>query len=116
MPTVYVVQEAVRRDPRTGGWQAVYDITPATVYGELEVLLPRHQIPVMTQPMIAELRHKLRNFKDDDYLLAMGDPVAIAAAAAVASDLNNGRFKMLRWDRQTRQYVEFAVDMKGRAV
>ena len=34
---------------------------------------------------------KLKDFSNNDYLLAMGDPVAIAVASMVASDINKYR-------------------------
>ena len=42
------------------------------------------------------MRKKLENYCDDDYLIAMGDPVAIAIAAMVASDINQGKVNILK--------------------
>lgn len=101
--TVYVVQERVLRTPE--GPQPQYDLTPALKYGRLEALLPPGNVGMTPGPMILQLRNKLRNFDDGDYLLALGDPVAIAAAAIIAAMHNRGRVKMLKWDRRLGDYV-----------
>ena len=54
---------------------------------------------------------KIVNFNDDDYLLLTGDPAAIALAAAVAARQNGGRFKMLKWDRQTAKYFPLSANL-----
>ena len=51
---------------------------------------------------------------DDDYLLMVGDPAAIAAAGAVACMLNNGRMKLLKWDRQEMRYYVVEYDLMRR--
>lgn len=109
---VYIVQEPTKWDAASGTRVAVQDLTPASVFGKLEVLLPSGQLPILTDPLIGTLRHKLRDFCDDDYLLAAGDPLAIACAAAIAAEINNGRFKLLRWDRRAKQYIEFSVNVR----
>jgi hypothetical protein len=57
----------------------------------------------------------LRDFCDEDFLLAMGDPVAIAIASMVAGEVNNGKVNMLKWDRENQCYYNVPIDifMKG---
>lgn len=105
---VYVVQEPRRPDGR-----ALVDISPAVEYGRIEVLLPSGDIVLSPAPVVAALRNGLRNYGDDDYLLALGDPSAIAIAAAVAAEHNAGRFRLLKWDRRMRRYIETRVDIRG---
>ena len=52
-----------------------------------------------------------KNFSDDDYLLLVGDPSIIGACCAIASRYNNGRYKVLKWDRLERRYfpIEFNI-------
>jgi len=61
--------------------------------------------------LIHELRKKLENFNDEDYLLLVGDPAIIAATSAVVSDINNGKFKMLKWDRESAKYYPLSVNL-----
>jgi hypothetical protein len=91
---VYVVQEVSGRN-----------ILPAQRYGKIEILLPQGQIAFLPGPSIYKLNQKLKNFSDSDYLLLIGDPVAIALGAMVASRYNNGKVKFLKWDRQENEYI-----------
>lgn len=100
---VYVVQEDAKKN-----------ITPASEYGEIQILLPPGQIVYSPGPSMARLRIKLKNFGDEDYLLCIGDPVAIAMAAMVASHVNNGKVKFLKWDRQETKYIPINTNLHGR--
>lgn len=92
---VYVTQE-----------QPSKNITPALDFGEIEALLPPGLEVAHSAGQVAErFKVKLSKFCDDDYLLLIGDPVTIGIAVAVAGWWNNGRVKMLKWDRQERRYL-----------
>ena len=103
--TVYVVQEVTGRN-----------ILSAKEFGELKLLLPEgNQVVLSSQPTVNKLRRKLKDFCDDDYLLLMGDPVAMGIACAIASDVNRGRIQCLKWDRMEFKYypVRFNLFEKG---
>lgn len=103
--TVYVVQQPVRKDLKSGQLVPSMDLTPALEYGELVSLLAPGQVALLPAQMLGALRHGLKDFTDDDYLLPVGDPVAIAAASIVAAEFNRGRVKVLRWDGRARAYM-----------
>jgi hypothetical protein len=65
-------------------------------------------------PMIRFLREKLKDFSDDDYILPVGDPITIASVAAVASDINKGYFRMLKWDKRERKYMVIEINAWGK--
>ena len=97
--TVYVVQEQPGRN-----------ILSAQEYGTIKVMLPPWgQIIFSVAPAVRQLKDHLKNFSDDDYILAMGDPTAIGIACSVAAKNNNGRYKVLKWDRQESQYYVVQV-------
>lgn len=100
---VYVVQEVPRRN-----------ITAAAKYGELVVLLPQGDIVLSPGPTVRRLRTKLRDFSDDDFLLLIGDPVAIGLATALAAKANNDRVAFLKWDKQNAIYYIVRSDISGR--
>jgi len=101
---VYIVQEVAGRN-----------ILPAREYGELSVLLPPGDVVLSAGPTTRKLQRKLKDYGDEDYLLCMGDPVAIGLAASVAAYTNRGRFKLLKWDRQQKVYYPVQVDLNGKA-
>ena len=101
--TVYVTQEMGR------------SIRSAEKFGDLKVLLPdNRQIVLSSGPITFKLQQELKDFNDDDYLLLIGDPAIIAVAGAVAAENNNGRFKVLKWDRNEAQYYDVEIDLRGR--
>jgi len=101
--TVYVLQEMGR------------NIRSAEKFGDLKVLLPdNRQIVLSSGPLTFKLRQELKDFNDNDYLLLIGDPAIIAIAGAVVSDVNGGRFKILKWDRDEKRYYDIEIDLKGR--
>jgi hypothetical protein len=57
------------------------------------------------------MRKNLRDFKGTDYILCMGDPAIIGLSTAVVSDVTNGKFNLLKWDRQERRYYPLTFDL-----
>ena len=101
MPKVYVVSET-----------AQHNITSAMAFGDIETLLPPNaQIAFSVVPTVRRIQRKLERFTDDDYLLFIGDPTAIAIISAIASAKNHGRYKCLKWDRFERMYIPIQVDL-----
>ena len=105
---VYVIQEI----PGTAEGRPKINIMGAQKYGDIKVLLKEDsQIIFSPGPVIFSLRQKLKNFCEEDYLLLSGDPSVIGLACAIASDINNGRFNLLKWDRQERMYYPIKINL-----
>ena len=106
--TVYVIQEiAGTRDgkPRI-------NIMGASEYGSLKFLLPElSQIIFSPGPLIFKLRKVLRDFTSEDYLLLTGDPAIIGVACSIVSDITNGKYKLLKWDKQERRYYPININL-----
>ena len=62
-------------------------------------------------PIIFELRRLLKNYTSKDYLLLSGDPSIIGIAVAIVSDINNGKFNLLKWDRQEQMYYPLEINL-----
>ena len=106
--TVYVLQEL----PGTSIGRPKYNIIGAQKFGKLKVLLKENtQIIMSPGPIIFELRRLLKNYTSKDYLLLSGDPSVIGIAVAIASDINNGRFNLLKWDRQEQMYYPLEINL-----
>ena len=100
--TVYVLQE-MGRNTRS-----------AEKFGDLKVCLPdNRQMVLASGPLTFKLKQELKDFNDDDYLLLIGDPAIIAVAGAIASENNNGRFKVLKWDRNEMKYYDIEIDLRS---
>jgi len=98
---VYVVQEVPGRD-----------LVPAMEFGTLEMLLPHGDTVISIAPTVARLHRKLRQFNSNDYLLLIGDPVAIGLATAVASDMNAGNVRFLKWDKRHGRYIPITARVR----
>ena len=107
-PIVYVIQEiAGTRDGRPK-----INIMGAAQYGVFKFLLPElSQIIFSPGPLIFKLRQKLKNFNTKDYLLLTGDPAIIGVACSIVSDITNGRFNLLKWDKQEKKYYSIEIDI-----
>ena len=96
---VYVIQEV----PGTKACAPKINIMGAAKYGKFEFLLPEFsQIIFSPGPLVFKLRKLLKNYRPKDYLLLTGDPAIIGVACSIASDITNGKFNLLKWDRQER--------------
>ena len=112
-PVVYVVQEI----PGTKEGKPKINILGATQYGGFKFLLPElSQIIFSPGPLIYKLRQALKDFTENDYLLLTGDPAIIGVACSLASEMTNGKYKLLKWDRQERKYypIEINLHEKGK--
>jgi len=106
--TVYVIQEIAG----TKDGKPKINILGAAHYGKFKFLLPElSQIIFSPGPLIFKLRDGLRNYTMDDYLLLTGDPAIIGVACSIVSDITNGKFNLLKWDKQERKYYPIHINL-----
>ena len=107
-PTVYVIQHI----PGTAEGRPKINIMGAADYGKFKFLLPElSQIIFSPGPLIFKLRKELQNYKKQDYLLLTGDPAIIGVACSIVSDITNGKYNLLKWDKQERKYYSIEIDL-----
>ena len=107
-PIVYVIQEM----PGTKSGTPKINIMSASKYGKFKFLLPEFsQIIFSPGPLIFKLRTLLKNYKQEDYLLLTGDPAIIGVACSIVSQLTNGKYNLLKWDKQERQYYPITINL-----
>ena len=101
MPKVFVVQETFK-----------HNLLPAQKFGELTFLLPPGtQIMFSPGPLVTKMERHLRAFTNEDMILLIGDPAAMGVACALAAKHNNGKFKLLKWDKREMTYYTIHVDL-----
>ena len=107
-PTVYVIQEiAGTRDGRPK-----INIMGAAEFGTFKFLLPElSQIIFSPGPLIFKLRKGLQNYIPSDFLLLTGDPAIIGVACSIVSDITNGKYQLLKWDKQERKYYSININL-----
>lgn len=115
-PTVYVTQDVMIRES-DGQMRRKFDLTEAEQrYGKVRVLIPHGQSLVSSVPVVRQLNEQLRDFTSDDFLLPLGDPAIMAAAAAIAARNTNGTLNVLKWDRRAGTYLNVRIDLSGKAL
>ena len=107
-PIVYVIQEI----PGTKAGAPKINIMSASKYGKFKFLLPEFsQIIFSPGPLIFKLRNLLKNYTIKDYLLLTGDPAIIGVACSIVSDITNGKYQLLKWDKQDKVYYSIAINI-----
>ena len=99
---VYVVQQPAPN----------INILSASEFGYLVICLPnRDQAILSTAPYVQKMKKNLQDFRKQDYLLAVGDPVIIGISTAAVSEVTTGQFNILKWDKREFRYYPLEVDM-----
>ena len=105
---VYVIQEI----PGTQAGNPKINIMGASKYGEFKFLLPEFsQIIFSPGPLIFKLRKGLKNYRSRDFLLLTGDPAIIGVACSIVSDMTNGKYSLLKWDKKERKYYPIEINL-----
>jgi len=106
--TVYVIQEIAGSQAGT----PKINIIGASSYGKFKFLLPEFSQMIFSPgPLIFKLRKGLKDFKEGDYLLLTGDPAIIGVACSIVSDITNGKYNLLKWDKQERKYYPIDINL-----
>ena len=80
--------------------------------GKFNFLLPEFsQIIFSPGPLVYKLRQGLIDYTSNDYLLLTGDPAIIGVACSIVSDITNGKYKLLKWDKQERKYYPIEINL-----
>ena len=110
-PIVYVIQEI----PGTQEGRPKINIMGAASYGKFKFLLPElSQIIFSPGPLIFKLRKSLAKYRKKDFLLLTGDPAIIGVACSIVSDITNGKYNLLKWDKQERKYYSIEINLYER--
>lgn len=105
MSKVYAPQVPSKFDPATKLWVPSINLDPARQFGEVVVMLPPNANRLHINPLVVALREQMKDFSAEDYIVAVGDPSLIAAAACIAVKKTGGLLRILKWDRQTSSYI-----------
>ena len=111
---VYVIQEIAG----TQAGNPKINIMGAASYstsGKFNFLLPEFSHMIFSPgPLIYKLRKGLKDFTEQDYLLLTGDPAIIGVACSIVSDITNGKYNLLKWDKQERTYYPIEINLYER--
>jgi hypothetical protein len=81
------------------------DLSDLLNFGTVIQIFPSEtqwQLSTGTAPMFREALERFfqaHDFTDQDFVVALGDPIVIHLLIATAAQTNGGRVKVLKWDR-----------------
>ena len=105
---VYVIQHIAG----TQAGNPKINIIGAQKYGNFKFLLPEFSQMIFSPgPLVYKLRQGLKDFKKEDHLLLTGDPALIGVACSIVSDITNGKYNLLKWDKQERKYYPISINL-----
>ena len=105
---VYVIQKIAG----TQAGNPKINIVGAQKYGQFKFLLPEFSQMIFSPgPLVFKLRQGLKDFKKGDHLLLTGDPALIGVACSIVSDITNGKYNILKWDKQEKQYYPIEINL-----
>lgn len=104
---VFVTQLPSRRE--NDAWVPTVNIDAAREHGVIHCILPMGMNYPEADAVCRMLRERLEGFTNEDCLLAIGDPVVMAAAAAILGARGRG-FKLLKWDKFSKRYSIFQIN------
>lgn len=105
MSIVYVPQNMHHRDRLDGILKPKFDLSPAETWGTLVELVSPTAKPFNANVLIEEMREKLKDFSDADFILPIGNASILAMAVSVAQDMNQGRVRLLQWSGTNQSHV-----------
>ena len=105
---VYVIQHIAG----TQAGNPKINIIGAQKYGKFKFLLPEFSQMIFSPgPLVYKLRQGLKDFNENDHLLLTGDPALIGVACSIVSDITNGKYNLLKWDKQERKYYPIEINL-----
>ena len=108
---VFVIQEIAG----TKAGNPKINIMGASTYsssGKFIFLLPEFSQMIFSPgPLVYKLRQGLKSFTKKDYLLLTGDHAIIGVACSIVSDITNGKYNLLKWDKQERKYYPIDINL-----
>lgn len=97
---VFVVQETDR------------NILPAEQFGKLNVMLTYNDIEKGNKHLMRKLKNALQGIKSTDYILCIGDPLAIGLAIFCALRMIPV-VNVLRWDKKKYTYYNETIELEN---
>jgi hypothetical protein len=102
---VFVIHQPAVYNRNSGRMCPKYDLSPALKFGQIVEVLPPGSITQDHKLLRRQIKERLKEEKASaaDYIIALGDPVAIITGALVINEIC-GEVNLLKWDRKLGEY------------
>ena len=104
MPRVFAPHIPSKFDTATKLWIPSVEIAPAEKYGTVVAMLQPNSARAGLAPCVAAMKERMADYNEEDFLIGIGDPSLIGAAACIAVRRTGGLLRMLKWDRMAKDY------------
>ena len=96
-----------------GWWHRVDhgSIHCSTLYATTEAGVPSPDISDLKTKRALQKKNGKNTEAEEDYLLLTGDPALIGVACSLVSDTTNGKYNLLKWDKQERKYYPIEINL-----
>lgn len=102
---VFIVQKQMRFDKGLGELVPRFDLEPAKKFGRFEYLLSPTASPFNPESIMRDLHAMLKDYRQGDWLLLIGNPCLIGFAVGVAAKYANGHVNLLQWSGKDQDYL-----------
>jgi len=109
-PRVFIINEPLKKDLETGELEPFLPMESAANFGDVVKVTPDGSPPGNLKPYLAMLREKLADFREEDYLVLVGDQALLVAAAAIVGTSETGKLRVLKWERRLNAYAPLVLD------
>jgi hypothetical protein len=109
MSKVFIPQIVEKYSEQNNRMDVLYDFSDAERFGELTAILEPTDNQLFLALITPKIRSVLKNFTDEDYFVAVGDPAVIAICAGIILRRHK-KLKMLKWDRRMKMYISLEVN------
>lgn len=87
------------------------NVLPARAFGDLKTCWDGTQLIHNVFQCSRQIKRSMATAQPGDYLLCIGDPAVIALCAVILHNKTGGNYKILKWDKQERQYYSVVIEM-----
>ena len=108
--TVYAVQQTLNENDE-GQLVPKHNVSAARRFGDIKEILAPNAKPFMPELVIDNIYKALATFNNDDYILAIGNPILIGWSMTIAALMNDGKGRALQWNGKRREYVEIRYNL-----
>lgn len=110
---VFISHEPLKRG-EGGRVVSAFPLSKVQRYGDIVFLVGWSELQSMSaNEILWRMRERLRDFSDQDYLLLVGSSRTFAPAIMAANEINDGRCRLLTWNRGEETYDTDQFDINS---
>ena len=107
MSRVFIVQDQLSRDQRTGETRRRFpQVDTLQPLGDIVYVIDQRVNSFDTAKAQEDIRDRLEDITEDDYIVLIGTTLLCSLALAYASHMLDGNVRILQWSTRESKYLE----------